>query len=429
MNGKKYAVFYKYCIAFSLLVLFGTAFYPGQAAARPDNAPLALKNVSVSQKDGEYFIWFAFNRNPEKLPEKVNLKKYGMEIGFGNTSSLIGSNFIKFSGNRLYKAAEVMPSGNGLKASVYFRGSGRGIKKDDVYVTEYGRYFIVKIKHVFFGKAFSGSPSAAASSLISKKGGGNGTGVSAVNANSQPEAGSKKGGLKPGHLSSGMGSGLDLKLEAVKTLVYLAIIIGLIYGVYFLLGKIKKRVSVREKVNSLKVLSSVNVGNKKSILLIEVNGELFVVGVSHSGIQVIGRLGSGNADVSAHASEIAGSFGIQADSESADFPAADPGIYGQNHDAANAPLLKPGSPVSAVKSYGKFSDIFKDHIGGGKVAQQQGPAGDETIRDAAAAFKSDSFKVKNINDAKFKNKSDSVFFDIEERLKGLMESNVGSKKF
>ena len=47
--------------------------------------------------------------------------------------------------------------------------------------------------------------------------------------------------------------------------------------------------------------------------------------------------------------------------------------------------------------------------------------------DLTAAL-TESFKVKNINEAKFKSKADNVFFDIEERLKGLMESDVKSKK-
>ena len=76
------------------------------------------------------------------------------------------------------------------------------------------------------------------------------------------------------------------------------------------------------------------------------------------------------------------------------------------------------SPSPAVKTYGRFADVMREKVGGRS----------EFPENTAADALDKSGKVKNINEAKFKNKADNIFFDIEERLKGLMESDVKSKK-
>ena len=226
-------------------------------------------------------------------------------------------------------------------------------------------------------------------------------------------------------------------IEAVKTVVYLALIIGMIYGIYFFMNKFRNRVSAKEKINSLKIISSINLGNKKSILLIEVNKEFFLVGVSPSNIQMIGRLegvpalqNSGISDYSDRqdktpVKEIKESKEIKGKSAKQFNPQAyasydETPVYGNSGsddagDALNTPFV---SPSPAVKTYGRFADVMREKVGGRS----------EHPENAAADALDKSGKVKNINEAKFKNKADNIFFDIEERLKGLMESDVKSKK-
>ncbi|MCL4427366.1 MAG: flagellar biosynthetic protein FliO, partial [Deltaproteobacteria bacterium] len=198
------------------------------------------------------------------------------------------------------------------------------------------------------------------------------------------------------------------------------LIIGLIYGAYFLMNKLKNRISVKEKPNNLKIVSSINLGNKKSILLIEVNKEFFLVGVSQSNIQVIGQLKGTFYKVAGGTGGINADAGIDTDT----YEILKTGAERSNVSApaGDAALTSP-SPSVTAKSYGKFADAMREQVnnGGGEI--------NEPYRKIKAEQYADINKIKNINEAKFKNKADNVFFDIEERLKGLMESNGNSKKF
>ncbi|MHB1545946.1 MAG: FliO/MopB family protein [bacterium] len=397
------------------------AIFSNISLADSADGNLSLKNlyVSKSKNSNSYLIWFKFNQKPKSIVKKLGLKGYSLELAFKNAKSDLNSKFIKFHDNKLFKAAEIIPLKNSeLNVIIYFHKNIK-INKKNTFATFYGNYFIIKINHTFSGDLFknvgkesllqknkikqavktvkSATPSAAASVSTSASAAA-GTGASST------------GGIKTSSFLSKSAPKLNMGFEAVKTTVYLALIIGLIYGVYFLMNKFKNRVSVKEKLNNLKIVSSINLGNKKSILLIEVNKEFFLVGVSQSNIQVIGHLKSAAGNINAKDAL----YKVAADADAAAGINAD-----ETNTYAEAAFV---SPSPAIKSYGKFADAMREEVNNGGDPN-------EPYRKITAERYSDANKVKNINEAKFKNKADNVFFDIEERLKGLMESNGNSKKF
>ena len=434
MNKIK-SLFYTFCFISAVLIFLAAAFNKAYA-----ESGLTLKGISVSEskKNNSYFIWFRFNGKPQNVLKNMIYKKYGIEAVFNNTvsyGSARQSKFVNFKGSRLFKAAEIIPAGNsGLDAVVYFNKSIK-IARKNVFASFYRNYLVIKIVGGFPADIFKnvGKKNTVLVNNAADK-------TSKVNKtksknNLKPSAASNAGAFSNAkHLNLKNASlkkpaGLNMGLEAVKTAVYLALIIAMIYGIYFFMNKFKNRVSTKEKINSLKIISSINLGNKKSILLIEVNKEFFLVGVSPSNIQVIGRLqgaaGQQNAEISDYAvqqgkiavkeikesKEIKGKSDKQFNSEA--YAAYDETpVYGNTA----GPFV---SPSPAVKTYGRFADVMREKVGG-RSEHSENIAGD--------AFDKSS-KVKNINEAKFKNKADNIFFDIEERLKGLMESDVKSKKF
>ncbi len=348
---------------------------PNICYGSPADGNLLLKNIYVSKNknSGSYLIWFKFNQKPKGIVKKIGLKGYSLELAFKNAQSGISSRFIKFHNSRLFKAVEIIPVKNsGLNATIYFHKNIK-IAQKNTYATFYGSYFIIKINHTFYGDLFKNVGKESSPKNVKAV-------VPAASTVAAGMAKASKNNLQdnPSFLGKNAPK-LNMGFEAVKTAVYLALVVGLIYGIYFLMNKFKNRVSVKEKLNNLKIVSSINLGNKKSILLIEVNTEFFLVGVSQSNIQVIGHL---------------------------------------KGDAGN---------VKDAPSYGKFADVMREqvnnHGGGINESYRKIRAEQYNMPDTNMAGKPGTFKVKNINEAKFKNKADNVFFDIEERLKGLMESN------
>ncbi len=433
MNKIK-SLFYTFCFISAVLIFLAAAFNKAYA-----ESGLTLKGISVSEskKNNSYFIWFRFNGKPQNVLKNMIYKKYGIEAVFNNTVSYESarqSKFVNFKGSRLFKAAEIIPAGNsGLDAVVYFNKNIK-IARKNVFASFYRNYLVIKIVGGFSADIFKnvGKKNTVLVNNAADK-------TSKVNKtksknNLKPSAASNAGAFSNAkHLNLKNASlkkpaGLNMGLEAVKTAVYLALIIAMIYGIYFFMNKFKNRVSTKEKINSLKIISSINLGNKKSILLIEVNREFFLVGVSPSNIQMIGRLqgtaGQQNSEISDYteqqgktsvkeikeSKEIKGKSGKQFNPEA--YAAYDETpVYGN----AAGPFA---SPSPAVKTYGRFADVMREKVGGRS----------EFPENTAADALDKSGKVKNINEAKFKNKADNIFFDIEERLKGLMESDVKSKK-
>jgi|GEM_PF-4624025 len=425
---------------------FFAGIFPNVCLAGSADGNLLLKNIYVSKSKNadSYLIWFKFNRKPENIVKKLGLNGYSLELAFKNAQSGMGAKFVKFHNSRLFKAVEIIPAENSeLNAVIYFHKNIK-IARKDTYATFYGNYFIIKINHIFSGDLFKnvGKELPAQKNKIKP----------AVKVSKQPARPAGVAAAPSASPSSSHGSPaspapadsffaksrpkLNMGLEAVKTAVYLAFIIGLIYGAYFLMNKLKNRISLKEKPNNLKIVSSINLGNKKSILLIEVNKEFFLVGVSQSNIQVIGQL-KGEAVYKTAAGKGAPGGALSADAVNAD-AAADAvidtdtntyeilkaGTYG-----SGAPAPSEDAPSASrsrsfnVKSYGKFADVMREQVNNANNNVNN------NVNNAGGVINEPYRKIKNINEAKFKNKADNVFFDIEERLKGLMESNGNSKKF
>ena len=442
MNKIK-SFFNAFCFVSAVLIFLFPALC--KSASAENNLNLSGVSVSESKQNYSYFIWFKFNGTPKNknVLKSMIYKKYGIEAVFHNINSGMPagkSMFINFKNNRLFKAAEIISDGNsGLDAVVYFKKNIK-IAQKEVFASFYRNYFVIKAVHKFPANIFKNV--GKKQTVLANK---TETGYihkskpkdsvkSSDEFSANASAPAKHLNLKKSALKSR--AGLNMGIEAIKTAVYLALIIGMIYGIYFFMNKFKKRVSAKEKINSLKIMSSINLGNKKSILLIEVNKEFFLVGVSPSNIQVIGRLkGDANEQNSAlydylgssgevAAKEIKGAKEIKVKASQEFNPETyaesqshlnDGSDSAETGNAGNIPFI---SSSPAVKTYGRFADVMREKVGG------RSDRSDNTQEE----LPDKSGKVKNINEAKFKNKADNIFFDIEERLKGLMESDVKSKK-
>ncbi len=402
-----------FVIAVTLALSGYICAFPGISYAGLKSNFLYLKRIYTSNNKGSSFIWFKFNRKPNSVVKKLNLNNYSIRLSFKNTESDMKFKFIKFK-NRLFKAVEVIPNKNlGLDVVIYFDKNIK-ISKKDMYGTFYGSYFIIKVNHVFaYGifKNIGKDPVFVKPGVIKP--------VRAKFKNTKSHISGGKLKSAPLMLSSFKAVSkrtpiFNIGFEIVKTAVYLALIIGLIYLVYFLMNKFKGRISQKEKSNNLKIISSINLGNKKSILLIDVNRELFLVGLSQSNIQVIGHIksksnGSGDNLGDTDSADINGSAIADKSDNVTDYSSEDTGV------------TRDGSPF--IKSYGKFADILRNKVKTGNRGEFSQKINTEKYQDANSDDKSNAFKVENISNARFKNKADSVFFDIEERLKGLMENN------
>ncbi|MHB1697321.1 MAG: FliO/MopB family protein [bacterium] len=417
--------FYSFIFTAAFVSVFFSCIFSNISYGALTNENLSLKNIYVSKNKDSYLIWFKFNQKPEGIIKKFGLNGYSIELTFKNAQSGIGSKFIKFHNNRLFKAVEIMPVNNsGLNAVIYFHKNIK-INKKDAYATFYENYFIVKINHAFSEDLFKniGKKSSAPAATLQIKSNFN---------NAKPQK-NKISSLKTASKTSGNNAPfllkhtpkLNMSFEIIKTAVYLSLIIGLIYAVYFLMNKFKNRVSVKEKLNNLKIVSSISLGNKKSILLIEVNREFFLVGVSQSNIQVIGHFKDKTVDAENALSKFAADTGgIGGDINANTYAIPEAGAYRSNISMPAGDAAFQQNPSPAIKSYGKFADAMREQVGNyGDVNEPARKIRAGQPQDTNIAAQPDIFKVKNINQAKFKSKADNVFFDIEERLKGLMESN------
>lgn len=351
--------------------------------AANNNKNLYLKNILVSKSAGSRLIWFKFNGKSNNLIPKYILNNYSLELTFKNTYPVMGSKFMKFK-NKLFRGIEIVPLKNLSLNAIIFFNKGIKIDKKDIKGSYYKNYFIIKISHKFSSGLFKNIGKKPALITSSRK---------RLNTNNTPK--NTPFSLNPNSKNSG---NLNVGFEIVKTVVYLALVLGLIYVIYFLLLKFKGRVTEKKNLNNLKIISSLNLGNKKSILLIEVNKELFLVGVSNSNIQVIGHIKDLNLDSTSN--EIT-----------------------QTHIEDNkTPFHTDGL---SNESYGNFAKVLKNQVDS-KESLNLNP----NIKFGSnKADRSDNYKIKNISEARFKNKADNVFFDIEEKLKGLIENDGNIKKF
>ncbi len=389
---------------FIAIIVFAALAGVSYAANNNSNKNLYLKNISVSKSAGSYFIWFKFNGKEGNFIPKYVLNNYSLELTFQNTYHTIGSKFIKFK-NRLFRGIELIPLKNlSLNAIIYFN-KGILIDKKDIKGSSYKDYFVIKISHKFASSLFKniGKKPVSPALLIKPPA------VNINNINNAPK--NMPFSLNAGSKNSG---NLNVGFEVIKSVVYLALVLGLIYAIYFLLLKFKGRVAVKKNVNNLKIVSSLNLGNKKSVFLIEVGSELFLVGVSPSNIQVIGHIKDLNHNSAFNDALQAHPEGGKAG------PHANSGEGGRDMTA-----VYQGGLSSQPQSSDNFAKVLKNQVDS-KESLNLNP----NIKfDPGKLDMEGNYKIKNISEARFKNKADNVFFDIEEKLKGLIENNGNIKKF
>ncbi|MDA8053100.1 MAG: flagellar biosynthetic protein FliO [Deltaproteobacteria bacterium] len=389
---------------FIAIIVFAALAGVSYAANNNSNKNLYLKNISVSKSAGSYFIWFKFNGKEGNFIPKYVLNNYSLELTFQNTYPAIGSKFIKFK-NRLFRGIELIPLKNlSLNAIIYFN-KGILIDKKDIKGSSYKDYFVIKISHKFASSLFKniGKKPVSPALLIKPPA------VNINNINNAPK--NMPFSLNEGSKNSG---NLNVGFEVIKTVIYLTLVLGLIYAVYFLLLKFKGRIAVKKNVNNLKIVSSLNLGNKKSVFLIEVGSELFLVGVSPSNIQVIGHIKDLNHNSASNDAPQAHPEGGKAG------PHANSGEGGRDTTA-----VYQGGLSSRPQSSDNFAKVLKNQVDS-KESLNLNP----NIKfDPGKLDMEGNYKIKNISEARFKNKADNVFFDIEEKLKGLIENNGNIKKF
>lgn len=357
---------------------------------------LYLKNISVSKKADSYFIWFEFNGKPGSFIPKYSLNNNSLKLSFSNTYIMTDSKFIKFN-NKLFGGIELTSLKNLHLNAIVFFNKGVKINKKDIRGSFYGNYFIISIAHKFIGVVSKNTVKKSAVLGLSK-------GSRTFTAN--PISKNK--------------DNFNAGFEVGKTVLYLLLILGLIYAIYFLLLKFKGKVAIKKGLNNLKIVSSLNLGNKKSILLIEVNGELFLVGVYNTGIQVIGHI----EDLKSKSLDIGDNknydsekptFGGRSGNES-----VEPYVSARKADIDSGVMSGLGQKLS-----GGFAKVLKNRIN----SKERTDADAGTQSDFNKQSMENGYKIKNISESRFKNKADNVFFDIEERLKGLMENDGNIKKF
>lgn len=414
--------------SFTALLVF-LALFAGSArlsfAAKSDNS-LFLKSVLVSGKGGSRFIWFKFNKKPQNFNPGYLLNKYSLTLTFKNTYPVMGAKFIKFNNNRLFSGLELVPLKNLDLNAVLFFNKGVTVNKKDIRGSFYKNFFIIKISDGLAGSIFKNigkKPAPAELSMLPVK----------KRESSPPPDRSiktKKSSAMSLSPASKNGNNLNIGFEIIKTIIYLALVLGLIYGIYYLLAKFKGKAAVKKNLNNLRLVSSLNLGNKKSVLLIEVNGELFLVGVSPSNIQVIGHIKDSGSNYNSSPSVVSmqSASGDKAPHGSGsavgggDTAAA---AYGGKFNRGQYEPSVRADYESGREQNGDFANILKSQLNQKESADLNSNARFEADRQNDAG----SYKIKNISEARFKNKTDNVFFDIEEKLKGLIENDGNGKKF
>lgn len=429
ISGKSRIVFFLLFLV-SLAMFFSFPRF-SLGAGFPGIKPLVLNNVSVSKFKGGSLVWFKFNRNASGVVPVYKFNGYSLELNFNGTGYTGGPKFIKY-GNDLISGVEVIPDGNGaLNIGIYF-DKGIRVKQNDIREAVSGDYFIIKIYHNFSGGLFSkigkNNPLQSLSAIKSikpdKAKAFNANGILRGSSGNKDVLGKKNRNASSGKKIFSGGSGFNPGFEAAKTIFYLALILAFIYGIYFFINKFKGKFSTQNKnLDNLKILSSLNLGNKKSILFIEAGGERFIVGVSNSSIQVIGKVdGNKRDEIGIKAEKEGTGFMGSFISDAVEHPGQDDLKWNfQDEDKDESTQAAKGFD-GMLKS--KVNSSRNEKTGVSKTAE----LAEEEFIDLGKADSTGNMKIKKISEARGKGRAENVFFDIEERLKGLIENESGNRR-
>jgi flagellar biosynthetic protein FliO len=521
-------------IAIALFALPALFFITGMftemcyAAGKIPSDLLLQKILVTKDNNGKYLIWLKFNNTAKQLNPTCKLYNYGFKLKFPNTGFHFKSKFLKYSNNPLISGIELIRSTKrSADVMVYFK-KGIKIDKKRLESSSYKNYYIIKFNRSFAANIFQniGKKTSRLSKLALLKNSFKNVkkplkNKSALNKaalfNNKTEQDSKTNQISQAEQigqakktnnkidktvlnKQPAAMNFNFGLEIIKTIFSLLLVLGFIYAIYYLLTKFKGKISnIKKNKNNIRIISSVNIGFKKSLILASVNNQLFLIGVSPTNMQVIG-----------HIKEDENNTGFRNDAEdNNDAPNIDM-MAGINHKSVNySKNTGKSSGVSntnnnnnnnnnddkdiaigkgnagkflnnkAPASINNFSSFLKQHISALSKDKNKNKEPDlshfeaELEREAivknimpkknAASYSGYSgfsnnnnknninnsdnngcnyenenynqrveesldYKIRNISEARIKNKADNVFFDIENKIKGLMESNNGNFK-
>ncbi|RZD16210.1 MAG: hypothetical protein EVJ46_08475 [Candidatus Acididesulfobacter guangdongensis] len=528
-------------ILFALLLLFFiTGIFAGTCYASGKFPPNSLlqKILVTKNNNGKYLIWLKFNNAAKQLNPNYKLYDYGFKLKFPDSGFHFKSKFLKYSDNPLISGIELI---RGAKHSadvmVYFK-KGIKINKKRLESSFYGNYYIIKINRSFAGNIFQNvgkkTPQLSKLALLKNsfknikkpledKPALNKTAPFNKKAERYAKVGQAEKTNKTDKIDKTMlnkqpaAMNFNFGFEIIKTIFSLLLVLGFIYAIYYLLTKFKGKMSnIKKNKNNIRIISSVNIGFKKSLILASVNNQLFLIGVSPTNMQVIGHIsddenniGSSENDAGENApaapnnnidmmkgiinrksvnySKNAGSQSSDLSNNDSDNDNDNNGGDEDNRDiAVNVSKDNAGkflNKKAAPASRNSFSSFLKQHISALSKDKSQNKdlnvSQFEPKLDRQATFEnrtpdkksgapssysysnnsnnnvrgsnnnannnenendnyndndndkgeeSSEYKIRNISEARIKNKADNVFFDIENKIKGLMESNNGNFK-
>ncbi len=543
--------------SFALFALLPLFFITGMSAETcyaagkiPPN--FLLQKILVTKNDnGKYLIWLKFNNAAKQLNPGYKLYNYGFKLKFPNAGFHFKSKFLKYSDNPLISGIELI---HGAKRSadvmVYFK-KGIKINKKRLENSFYGDYYIIKVNSSFAGNIFQNvgkkTPQLSKLTLLknsfknikkplkdktfpnktvpfNKKS----ERYAKAAQTGQAERTNKTNKIVQTMLNKQpTAMNFNFGFEIIKTIFSLLLVLGFIYAIYYLLTKFKGKMSnIKKNKNNIRIISSVNIGFKKSLILASVNNQLFLIGVSPTNMQVIGHIRddennigsendagendaasplkdmmtgiinhksvnySKNADKSpdlsnndndddnnedddddvalavgknnvgrflnkkdAHASRNSFSSFLKqhigalskdkSKNEKPDPSQSEPEIDRQSRQPAFKDRT-PGKKSAAPSSY-SYSGFLNNNNNNNNTNNNNGSNRNGSSinlnnnendidnyynnnNDNDKGEESSEYKIRNISEARIKNKADNVFFDIENKIKGLMESNNGNFK-
>ena len=431
---------------------------------------LIQKILVTKNNNGKYFIWIKFNNIIKKLNPQYKLYNCGFQLKFPETKFYFKSKFLKYK-NPLISGIELIHGKKNTTGVIVYFKKGIKINQKDIEKSIYKNYYIIKINHSFAGSIFKniGKKTSSAGKLALLKSSFKKTNKNG-NKHNNGLNNNKKTGLK--NLTNKLNPLSNIKtnkkilnrkpvkmnfnfgFEIIKTIFSLLLVLGFIYAIYYLLTKFKGKISnIKKNRNNIRILSSVNIGFKKSLILASVNNQLYLIGVSPASMQVIGHIkdnenndntDADNADNNDMIMPSTNNININNDkkngrinninntdkSDDDEDAAAVNNSSGNNNsnNYKNEDIYKniPGSRNN-------FNNFFKQHISTlsndkskneeVSVAQKK----DELPLSENNAEEFLEYKIRNISEARIKNKADNVFFDIEKKIKGLMENNYTRK--
>ncbi len=87
-----------------------------------------------------------------------------------------------------------------------------------------------------------------------------------------------------------MNTAPDLTMAAIKMVASLAVVLGIVWGLYRVARRTMPAVQGRGRGKLIHVLENQHLGNRKSIAMVQVPGAVLVLGVGSENIQMLTRL-------------------------------------------------------------------------------------------------------------------------------------------